>query len=70
MAGARRVTGYRVVALTCDRRPGGELCPTKLVTTRSTMEAAREDASLAGWISQASPIGVADYCPEHVPTSR
>lgn len=70
MAGARRVTGHRVVALTCDRRPGGELCLTKIVTTRSTMDAAREDASLAGWISRASPIGVADYCPEHVPTSR
>lgn len=64
------MTGYRVVVLACDRRPGGELCPTKLVTARSTMDVAREDASLAGWVSQASPIGVVDYCPEHVPTIR
>lgn len=39
------MTGYRVVVLSCDRRPGGEICPAKLVTVRSTMDAAREDAS-------------------------
>jgi len=70
MAGARRMTGYRVVILSCDRRPGGELCPTKLVTTRSTMDAAREDAALAGWVSKASPLGVVDYCQEHIPAIR
>lgn len=64
------MTGYRVVVLSCDRRPGGEVCPAKLVTGRSTIDAAREDASQAGWISQASPIGVVDYCRENILTIR
>lgn len=62
------MSAHRVIVLTCDRRPGGELCPGKLVTTRSTMDAAREDAAVSGWVSQTSPIGVTDYCPEHTPT--